>query len=541
MLVSFARLPIPAIYGRDSRVIAVNAAYEAFMRVHASEVVGQSFDALVARFVSAQDVALAGGASDQLQAGSADDGTIWCSVTDGAGRVRPIRIRWEPSADGLGTIVFLHDAESDTREKRFAESLARAGGELLLRRDEDAVLERAADALAAHGMSVTFLLIKAEDPLLVYGPIRGSAREGGEFEARTGESVLRYRPPVSILTDFNPGFPERRAAFFQDVASLVRRAYPPAVAEALVADLPGGHLVQAPLFVDGIAYGALVVTSDHLTPSQAGTIEIFAELLVRAIENVRLHEAAARRLAELERLQNELVERERLAALGEAAAVMAHEVRNPIGAILNAVAVMRRVPPGGVESVDMMRVIQEEALRLERLVRDLLDLGRPLVPRRVAVDLFELVRASVSLLQDRNECEGVQFEIGPDPGGSIVEADPDLVQLAVLNIARNAAQASPLGAVVRVSVESTAGSVGISVEDTGAGMNEDVARRAFEPFFTTRPAGTGIGLAVVRRVVEVHHAEVRISHGGAAGGSRVELVFLKTASDDRDGGSVILP
>jgi len=525
--VDFARLPVPALYTRELRVVAVNAAYEAFMLVRAEEVVGESFESLVSRFVLAEDIPMVGGASDDLRAGTADDGTIWCTVTDGTGRVRPIRVRWEPCPDGVGTIVFLLDAEGDTRDKQFSEALARAGGELVSCRDERAVLERAADTLAAQGLTVTVLLIVPNDPLLEYGPIRGAPSRANTFAARTGERIQAHRPPRSVLTDFNPGFPERRAAFFQEVAQLVRRAYPQAVADALIADLPGRHLVQAPLFVEGVAYGALVVTGDVLTPSRAGTIEMFAELVVRAIENVRLHEVAARRVAELERLQTVLVERERLAALGEAAAVMAHEVRNPISAILNAVAVMRRVDAGGVESVEMMRVIQEEALRLERLVRDLLDLGRPLLPRCVSVDLFELTRSSVGLLQDRRECDDIVFELGADPGSTSVDVDPDLVQLAVLNIARNAAQASPPGGRVRVAVDHVSAGVRISVEDSGPGMDADVARRAFEPFFTTRPAGTGIGLAVVRRVVEVHGGEVRVSRGEGRG-SRVELVFPYT-------------
>ena len=282
--------------------------------------------------------------------------------------------------------------------------------------------------------------------------------------------------------------------------------------------------MQAPIFVDDAAYGALVVTSDELTPALAGTIEMFAELVARAIENVRLHQRAAARLHELERLQGELVERERLAALGEAAAVMAHEVRNPIAALLNAVALLRRPLRDPAETGSLLSVISEEAARLERLVTDLLDLGRPLAPRFGTVDLESLVEASVGVLQGRSECEGVELAIGRPSAPVLAVVDPDLLQLALLNVIRNAAQASPAGARVTIAVGHLADEAAIVIDDLGSGFSDDVQRRMFEPFFTTRATGTGIGLAVVRRVVEACAGRVEIGESPGAGG-RVMLAF----------------
>src|SRR5205814_6987738 len=133
------------------------------------------------------------------------------------------------------------------------------------------------------------------------------------------------------------------------------------------------------------------------------TVEMYAGLVARAIENVRLHARATARMEELQRLQGELVARERLAALGEAAAVMAHEVRNPIAAILNAAALLRRDADAGGASGAMCTVIAEEAGRLERLVCDLLDLGRPLAPHIGAVDLLDLFERTRDLLASRGE------------------------------------------------------------------------------------------------------------------------------------------
>ena len=244
-------------------------------------------------------------------------------------------------------------------------------------------------------------------------------------------------------------------------------------------------MVQAPLFVDDAAYGALVVTSDALTPTLAGTIEMFAGLVARAIENVRANGRALARLEDLERLQGELVERERLAALGEAAAVMAHEVRNPIAAILNAVAVLRRGDPGEAPDAEMYRVIAEEAARLGQLVSNLLDLGRPLLPRVCPVDLGELTARSADVLVRRGGAAGCTVHVDAERARAVAAVDPDLVQLALLNVIQNAVQASP-GGRVRVGIELRGELAAVVVDDSGPGFSAAVASRMFEPFFTTR-------------------------------------------------------
>jgi signal transduction histidine kinase len=329
----------------------------------------------------------------------------------------------------------------------------------------------------------------------------------------------------------NPHFYERRAAFFQEVAPLVDSAYPSDVATNVKIRLPAQHGVQAPIFVDEAPYGALVVTSNALSPALAGAIEMFAELVARAIENVRLIGRAATRLEELQRLQSELVLRERLAALGEAAAVMAHEVRNPIGAIANAATLLRR--NSGLD-LELLRVIDEEAARLERMVSDLLDLGRPLAPKLRAVDLSVLAKASVDVTRQRRECEEIAFTVEELGANVLASVDPDLVQLAVLNVMRNAAQATPPGGRVIIRVEAMDAGVAIVVDDEGPGFPALGTDRLFEPFFTTRAAGTGIGLAVVRRVVEANEGRLEIG-ATERGGGRFKMIFGRAEPEESIG------
>lgn len=529
--VRLGAIPTPVLCIEGMRCIAVNPAYEALMGFEAAEVVGKTVEQLVdfvalsgeTAFMEARLAALEAGASDPPS-----NGRMWCRVTDKLGHVRPLRVQWTLPDERQRFLIFLLDETQESTSQTIAEALARAGGELVNARNEADVLERAADALFAQGFSITFLLLDGDAPELAYGPHRSQAAPEVRAEGRA--ALATFRPAREVLERVNPGFHDRRAAFVHDAASTVRRGYPEAVHEALERALAGSHLVQAPLFVEGAAHGALVVHSPALTPARAATIEMFAELVARGLESVRSRQRAQQRLEELERLQAELLERERLVALGEAAAVMAHEVRNPIAAISNALAVLRRQPAPSSEGADMLRVIGEEAARLERVVRHLLDLGRPLTPRMHPVDLLELATDCVRTLRDRNEVAGVEVVVRADRE-VLATVDADLLQLALLNVLQNAVQVTPAGGVVVVElVPASLDGAGatIAVDDEGPGFSDELTRRMFEPFFTTRPSGTGIGLAVVRRTIEANGGTIALSRG-TRGGGRFEIRFAREA------------
>jgi signal transduction histidine kinase len=537
-MVRLGAIPTPVLCIEGMRCIAANPAYEALMGFDAAEVVGKTIGELVdfvalsgeAAFMEARLAALEAGGSNPPS-----NGRMWCRVTDKLGHVRPLRVQWTLPDERQRFLIFLLDETQESTSQTIAESLARAGGELVHAPDERDVLERAADALFAQGFSITFLLLDGDSEELTYGPRR--ARIVPSVRAEGLAAFAAFRPARAVLERVNPGFHQRRAAFVHEAESTVRFGYPEAAREVFERALAGSHLVQAPLFVEGVAHGAMVVYGPTLTPSRAATIEMFAELVARALESVRSRQRAQQRLEELERLQAELLERERLVALGEAAAVMAHEVRNPIAAISNALAVLRRQPAPSSEGADMLRVIGEEAARLERVVRHLLDLGRPLTPQRHSIDLLELATDCVRTLRDRNEVAGVQVVVR---AGSEVFAtvDPDLLQLALLNVLQNAVQVTPAGGTVVVElaaggIEGVDGVDGldgeratIAVEDEGPGFSDELVRRMFEPFFTTRPSGTGIGLAVVRRTIEANGGTIALGRG-ARGGGRFEISFAR--------------
>lgn len=231
---------------------------------------------------------------------------------------------------------------------------------------------------------------------------------------------------------------------------------------------------------------------------------------------------------QLAQAQAELVKKEQLAALGELAAVVAHEVRNPLGVIFNALQTIKRTSKIDEQGRLMLDVIDEEAERLNSMVTSLLDLARPEAPRLVLTQVIELVRSSIDAARVSTEPEAeVRLNI-PEPL-PLALVDEQKMHQALVNLISNALQATgkrgPV--VVRVTIEKGQRSMlRVDVIDDGHGVAPELRERVFAPFFTERARGTGLGLAVVRRVAEAHQGEVSVEAtpgGGATFVLRVPL------------------
>ncbi|MEO7109583.1 MAG: ATP-binding protein [Polyangiaceae bacterium] len=232
---------------------------------------------------------------------------------------------------------------------------------------------------------------------------------------------------------------------------------------------------------------------------------------IRGVVGVNIDITATRSAeAELARAQVQLVQRERLAALGELAAVVAHEVRNPLGSIFNSLSSLRRTLTLTGDSEVLFGILEEESARLNRTVADLLNYARPLEPERRQEDLLELARDCLRLGMRTLRTGALPIESEVIARGVIepFPTDPILLRIALSNLVTNAVQAMPEGGRLNITIKQTRhrdeDSVAITVTDTGKGIPQDVLKRVFEPFFTTRASGTGLGLAVVRRIAEAH-------------------------------------
>lgn len=215
------------------------------------------------------------------------------------------------------------------------------------------------------------------------------------------------------------------------------------------------------------------------------------------------------RLEELAATEAKLAHSERLASLGRLAAVLAHEIRNPLAVILNATAIARRnviAQPGEA----IFDIIEEEVATLNNLVTGLLDFARPssavLVPR----ELGDVVKSVVERVLVGHASKGLGVRVVGADVPTIARVDERLLIRALLNVVENACQAMEAGGVLTVTLTTGPGVARVSVVDTGGGLTELARKNLFQPFFTTKATGTGLGLYVVKRILDDHGGEIDV-------------------------------
>jgi PAS domain S-box-containing protein len=224
--------------------------------------------------------------------------------------------------------------------------------------------------------------------------------------------------------------------------------------------------------------------------------------------------------------EKQLQEQAALARLGEMAAVVAHEVKNPIAGIRGALQVISsRMPPEQRDRAVMGDIIARLD-GLNAVVHDLLVFARPRDLRTEPVDLAALLNSTVDLIRRDPTCAAIDVRI--EGASGLVRADPAQLQLAFQNVLINAAQAMNGQGRVRVTLAASASRCRVSIADAGPGMPPDARQHAFEPFFTTKSRGTGLGLPIAKRIVEAHGGEIEIA-SPPAGGTVVTLLLPTTA------------
>ncbi|MBI2457012.1 MAG: histidine kinase [candidate division NC10 bacterium] len=235
-------------------------------------------------------------------------------------------------------------------------------------------------------------------------------------------------------------------------------------------------------------------------------------------------------------LQEEAARQERLAALGGMAAVLAHEIRNPLGAIKGLAQFLGEKRASDATQTEMTQTIATEATRLERLVNDLLTYARPRPPELQPTNLSAALREAIALAHPAADAAGVKVRLEMSDVLSKVIADPEQMKQLFGNLVLNAIQAMPNGGTLTVTARPPDGSragpgVQIHVEDTGTGIPDADLPRIFEPFYTTRTKGTGLGLAICRQIVEAHGGTIRVSRTGQEG-TAIEVTLPQEAPTD---------
>jgi signal transduction histidine kinase len=232
----------------------------------------------------------------------------------------------------------------------------------------------------------------------------------------------------------------------------------------------------------------------------------------------------ARQAEALDRARLGLAQSEKLAALGQLAASISHEVRNPLAILRSTVQNLEEDAGSADEVRRSCAFLRDEIDRLGRVTGSILGLARPVVPRPRRVHASELFER-VDLLQPLELREkGIRLVIRDTTDGVAIEADADLLGQALLGLLTNAAQAAPERGRVTLEARVRGGEIELSVEDDGPGVPESERERIFEPFYSTRRDGHGLGLAVVRQIAGAHGGAVVVGDG-QAGGARFTMVL----------------
>ena len=224
-------------------------------------------------------------------------------------------------------------------------------------------------------------------------------------------------------------------------------------------------------------------------------------------------------LTELRRMEQQMKRAERMATIGQLAAGIAHEIRNPLASMSGSIELLQQ---GGAVSDDdrtLMQIVTREVDRLNALITDLLDYANPRKREAVELDLSVLVDETVRVFrQDRSRTDVEVATILPPAGTAVLGADPAQLRQVVWNLVRNAADAAATGGGhVAVSVAAEGAEAEIAITDDGPGIPADLLPRIFDPFFTTKKKGTGLGLATCHTIVTDHGGTIEVESAAGKG------------------------
>ncbi|MFZ7127057.1 MAG: two-component system sensor histidine kinase NtrB [Desulfobacterales bacterium] len=248
-------------------------------------------------------------------------------------------------------------------------------------------------------------------------------------------------------------------------------------------------------------------------------VVLFLFLLVVVRRGERIIE---RRALERLRLEEQLSKAKHLSSLGEMTAAISHEIRNPLGIIKSSADLLKKRIASLDPSNQIPEIIVEEAGRLNNIITDFLNYARPREPRFKPCRLQEVIQKNLSYLGPQIEDQGYRVEKILGNGIPEIEGDPEMLYQAFLNVLINAMQAMPGGGQIRVEIHQLKKAVRIAFQDHGPGIPDDLKEKIWDPFFTNKEKGTGLGLGIVRNIVEAHGGVIRIDNS-KAGGARVEI------------------
>ena len=302
---------------------------------------------------------------------------------------------------------------------------------------------------------------------------------------------------------------------------LERLYYLPIIFGALSFGLRGGLLSAV---CAGICYAPHIIMAWNSSAQvrEAKYAEIVVFLAVGAVTGVLSDRERKRRFelqqateqlrgvnAQLQTSFDQLKRADRLSAVGQLAASLAHEIRNPLGSIEGAIDIAERTS-SEERRREFLGIIRKETRRLNGLLTNLLDFARPRIPHMRRSPIESIVKSVVDLTSPKAQQRGIRLESEIAHDLPLVECDAEQITQALLNITLNALQVTPSGDAVSLSVQQQDDMVLMRVRDAGGGIDEANLERIFDPFYTTKEGGTGLGLPISQQILTQHQGQITV-------------------------------
>ncbi|MBE9535694.1 MAG: sensor histidine kinase [Proteobacteria bacterium] len=201
---------------------------------------------------------------------------------------------------------------------------------------------------------------------------------------------------------------------------------------------------------------------------------------------------------------------DRLSALGELSAAMAHEIRNPLGSIKGGIEIIEEGFDKNSRKYEFVDIIKKEIARLDRIISEFLTYARPRPPHKSMNSINEIINSVVALLGREADRQGVKVSLGLSADIPEIMMDGEQVKQAILNVLLNAMQAIEVDGAVTVNTCMKDAMLQVSVRDTGKGISEKEAEKLFDPFFTTKEKGTGLGLSISYQIIKAHSGDIEV-------------------------------
>jgi signal transduction histidine kinase len=285
-------------------------------------------------------------------------------------------------------------------------------------------------------------------------------------------------------------------------------------------------ILAVPLVKEDASIGVLELINKrdeaNFHASDVAMLEAFAGQAVVALENAHLHERLQARnrelrqaMRELQEAQEQLIQKEKLASVGQLAAGVAHEINNPLSSILLYADILcKEISTQNTQQGQDLQLIMKEAMRCRTIVNDLLSFSRQNEILAQATDLNALLEEIADEIGIHERFRGVRIEMDLDSGLPIIEADPFQLRQVFSNLMNNAADAMPGGGTLTLRTRQGpwSGLITAEVQDTGEGISKENMKKLFTPFFTTKPMGkgTGLGLAIIYGIVKMHRGDISV-------------------------------